>query len=331
MAILFTSTVELKNFVGVSMALELDTLKPHLKDAPAETEVIKILGTELYSLLLSAYDAEDLSPEQLLLLPKVQGVLAPLSVYNYLQEAAVRISDGGVSADRENSAFQWQQEKVEAHYLRMAYFRIDSLIKFMHQNKASFDGWEESSEYKATKEFFINSHQEFQKWVNIGESYRTLVAMRPSMRQAEEENLLPLLTEGLFGELKTAILEENITPAHQALLRFVVPATAFFTMSKALEDLNMEFTAEGAYISSLKANSSANIKERQKPQENELLRKAERFANRGKTWLDSLQQFLNVSASSSLYSSYYQSSNYNNSATGVTYQQDPNSKTFNAL
>lgn len=331
MAGLFNTIAEVQKYASVTAGLDISSLDPFLTDSLAEAEVIKILGFNLYDQLLTAYQGNALTLELQALLPKVQAPLAPLALYYFLQEGNVQITSAGAVADRDKSAFQWQQLKFEDAQLKTAYYRLDRLIAFLHTNKANYDGWDETSEFAATREFFINSPDVFQKWVNIGSSYRTLVSLRPPMREVEENKIRPALGDGLFEELKAAILNDGLSADQNALMRFIIPATAQLTIAQGIEEVNLEITPEGAYNHSLRAQSAANIKEKTPANAQQLAQAAERLATRGGNWLQQLTDYLNANASESRYPSYFNSALYTEPVSTSFRGQENGDKLYNAL
>jgi hypothetical protein len=224
MPTLIKTTNELKQFVTVSTGLEIATLNPFLTNSEAEREIIRVCGQAVYSDLMVAYNAtpQTLTPAQVALLPYVQKPLANLALYFYVQQSGVIISSSGITLaqDREKQAYQWQQIKLEQAIINTGYYALDTLISYLFAHEADFPEWKNTSEYYQNRNFFINTPQEFSKWVNIKANYRTLVALRPFMRQIEYSYLKNALGTELFNEIKAQIL--TIGAPEGDTLRFYV-------------------------------------------------------------------------------------------------------------
>lgn len=331
MKLLIKSEAELKSYTGVSVALSITSMQSHLRHSRAEQAVKGILGESLYENLLDAYDEASMTPAQEALLPYAQRPLAALAVYSYMQEGSIHIADGGITTNRDKAAFQWQQEKGERYYLQSAYDALDLLIEFLLKNRDDYD-WSGSDFDLLQQGALVPDTSTFQRYVNINQSYRTYRAVQAVLLNAEDQYLRPLLTDTLTDELKVAIKEGTTSADDKALLRYVQPALCYLTMADAIQDLNMELSGDGAYLHSLRATSNANIVERQKPGTNELDRAAERLRQRGQDWLEKTRTFLNANASSTKYSSYYNSSQYSDpAASSQSYTQDTDSNLYNAL
>lgn len=222
MPTLIKTNPELKAHVTVSTGLDIATINPFLSNSEAEREVIRVLGQQIYSDLLAAYTANTMTAPQAALLPYVQKPLANLALHNYVQQSGVIISSSGITlaTDREKQAYQWQQIKLEQSIINIAYYSLDTLIGYMFANLEDFPTWKDTSEYYTSRNFFINTAQEFQKWANIRSNYRTLVALRPFMRNVEHTYLKNVLGDALFAEIKRQILTTGAPEAGS--LRFYI-------------------------------------------------------------------------------------------------------------
>jgi len=331
MKVLIRTESELKEFTGVSMALSIESLSPHLAFSWAEDQLITILGQSLYENLLNAYaDGTLEEPAQAklkVLLPYVQKPLAALAVYSFMQEGGVMISDQGITADRDRSAFQWQQQKAESHYLESAYRSLDRLIVFLLANKADYNNWSDTLYHSSQANLLINSPALFNEHINIRSSYRTFVALLPHLRQVQERQILSLLGEAFLADILANLNDEK----YKDLLRYLRPALAFLSMAEAIEVLHIELTGDGALLYSLRTNVG-NMQEQHAPASSELARSALRYQERGRSWLQDLREHLNAQASAEKYPLYFNSANYEDpTEIGQSYQQDFNSNMYNGL
>lgn len=328
--LLISSEEELRDNTGVSMALTVDNLKPHLTFSRAEDEIIHVLGDTLYDDLVTAYDEDALSEDMEKLLPYVQKPLANLAVYYYMQEGGITISNEGVTTNRDKAAYQWQQEKGERFYLDTAYQALDRLIRFLLVNKADYPHWDGSAYHAAEQGALINSAEGFQQYVNIRKSYRTYRALLPVLLNCEDKYLRPLMGDTLIDALKAAVKADDLDADEKLLMKRLEPCLAFLTMAEAVEDLNMELTGDGAYLFSLKANTD-NIKQQETPAAAQLAQAALRYRGKGEAFLKDLHEYLNANATESKYASFFNSDKYTAPGTSSTYTQDENSNLWNGL
>lgn len=331
---LINTEEEMRAFTGASVALSIETLEPYLTASPAENEIIKILTPSVYEELATAYNDDTLNDngnEHLKkLLPYAQKPLANLAIFYYMQEGGLSIQDGAIVAARDKSPYQWQQRKAEQHYLNNAYFSLDALIQHMITNKDDFTGWENSDAYKQGTGHFISTAQEFQKYVNIGESHRTFIALLPVMRNVESGIVQSTLTVDLYDDLKQSLLDENTDADENKLLEFLRPAVAYKTMAEAIDELNIEITGQNVFQTSLKSITE-NIVAKKNPEREVLCEYKNMMEQRAGDWLIRLTNYLNENASESKYPLYFNSKNYQDPDTDTSYDQDEDSNVFNAL
>lgn len=320
----------LQRFSGVSASLSVESLQPYLEHSKADREVKRILTDALYATLEakvldnSIAVAENLKYKKLL--PYAQSVLVKFAVYDFIKEGHAQISDAGITvANADKKAEWWQQIELKKSYVEKIYFAIEDLLRYLISQKAEFTDWAESSSYGQSLAFIFNTAEDFQKYVNINESYRTLVALRPAMRSVENGALKKLLSATLFGELKTAIKSQSVSPQQKTLLEYIEPAVANLTVALAIQDLNLQLTGDGAFIHSID-----HYEKKDSPKADRLRESALRFSAEGLKWLDELKDFLNTNASANLYAGYFNSANYENPE-DIDRSPNPDRNSFNTM
>lgn len=330
MSALFKTVAEIKAYTGASMALSLESLSPHLSFSWAEDEVLKVLGQDLYDLLLEKYDADQLNDagnEALkALLPYVQKPLANLGIYSYMQEGGVSIEDEGVMGNREKAAFQWQQLKAESFYLEASYQGLDRLINFLLKNAGDYEEWTDTVYHSIQKDLLVNSPALFNQSVNIRGSYRTFVALLPNLQFVESKYVSPTLGASYLAALKVD-LESDDSKAVLALLR---PAICFLTMAETIMDNDLELTANGVYVHSLRSNTE-NIQQKEPAKVDKLQLAVARFKSRGEAALEEVRNFLNSNASASKYQEYYNTEYESEEDLTALRAQSTDGKVFNGL
>jgi len=321
---------ELKKFAGVSASLSLDSLQPYLEHSKADREVKRILTDTLYNeleaLVMAGTINEAGNAKFLKLLPYAQSVLVKYAVYDYIKEGHAKISDAGLTvANADKKAEWWQQIELKKSYVEKIYFAVEDLLRYLISQKAEFTTWAESSSYSQGLAFIFNTAEDFQRYVNISESYRTLVALRPAMQSVENGALKNLLSPTLFGELKTAIKNQTTTPAQKSLLEYVEPAVANMTVAMAIQDLNLQLSADGAFIHSID-----HFEKKDSPRAAQLRESALRYGAEGSKCLEELRQFLNATASATLYAGYFNSTNYE-SLEEIDRSPNPDRNSYNTM
>ena len=328
MQALINTNAELKQFVTVSSGMEIQALLPYLTNSEAEKQVKDVTGQTVYTELLSAYINNTLNERQQELLPYVQKPLANFAIWQHVNQGGVIVSNSGVTltTERDKQAFQWQQIKLEQSLLNQAYFALDALISYLNTNKDLFPTWAAQSNYAQSRDFFINTTHDFDKWVDIRGNYRTLVAMRPIMRNIEASIIKSTLSQDFYNHLKSQIKGSSATADEQLVINeFIQPAIASLTIAKAIKQLQFNITADGAFIHGIKAVSTSNIQEINAPDAEQRDTYATLYQKQGEQWLNDLTDYLNAKASEEMFATYYASSQYTSPDTAVDgYQVDIN-------
>ncbi len=334
MKTLLKTEAEVIQFSGASTSLSIKRLTPYLTHSRSEKEIRRILTDTLFDELVAMYDDATINDagnaHMLALLPYVQKPLLLLSIYDYLGEGHAQVNDAGVMvANRDKTAYAWQVEKLLTSYIEKAYFCLDELIKYLNKNKEDFEAWATSSAYSLSREFFINTPDEFQQFVNIRESYRMLVVLKPSMRQIESGRIKNTVGKVLFDDLKDGILKDDLTADELELMPMLLPAVAFLTMADSIENLNVELTADGGYVQSLAKNETTNI-ERKAADDVKLRSYYDKLKQKGDGWLTELADYLNTNASPTKFAGYFSSDNYEDPEVQAEIS-DTTLKTFNGM
>lgn len=321
--------------LAVSVGLELDVLDPYLSNSFAEKEVKKVLGKTTYQALLTAYGDDSMDALKTKLLPYTQKPLANLAVWDWSQVGQVSVGSLGFQAlgSKEKVAYRYQSESFQRGVLRHGYDALEDLITFLEENAADYPDWKTDSEYANITQFFINRAAEFQKYVNINNSRRLLVAMWPVMSFVEDTKLKPLLTDELYDELKEAIKADDADADQLALIKKITPAFAHLTISEAITELSLSLSDEGAFVQYTNSGSGDVTGAGQNAASDARMdRFASKHARNGENYLELLRKFLNENASADKYTAYFNSTNYTDPEEYSSgYDQQEGSNTFCAL
>jgi hypothetical protein len=197
--------------------------------------------------LEQAYANNSLNDHHKKLLDKIRYPLANYAYLQYIPFAQVAITASGIHIevnDQKKTAFEWQINQLRQSLADAADNGIEQLYLFLEENKTTYADWATSSERTVLKECFINTASEFNYFYNIGNSRRIFRSIRDIMIQ-EEERIKSVICQPLFNAIKAEILSGTISPAYKALLTYIKPAVAFYTIASALIRLDVKITPEG--------------------------------------------------------------------------------------
>ena len=329
---LITTQAELNANITTSATNDIDVLQPYISDC--EVKYIKpILGEVLFDELTNQYEAnpQTLTTENTKLLALVHKALANFTYYAYIPFANVTISDSGLSSNRENAPFKWQQDQIEESILDISHRAVDEILKYLETNKATYTSWANSDSFTILKEFFIQNAETYSKYVEIDKSPRTFLQLRSHMRYVEEFTLKPLLTETLYNTIKTEYKASNLSAANILLIPFLEPVLAHLSIARAVTMMNVRLKPSGAVEHSIKAVASGN-KQEQKASSDMLEAFQLESENTGSAYLNKLIKFLNENASD--YPGFENSDSYSTTTptlSGGKNEQSTTSGLFNLL
>lgn len=302
----------LKDHVPIDLDNDYKTILPDLVFAE-ENYIKKILGSVQYEALLANYEADSLGPEEAILLDKCQVALVNLAYGIYSVIGQVSITDSGIriqTNDNYKTAFQWQIDDIQNNYFfKKGDYYLDKVLEYLEQEKAVFIAWAASEAYTITRQFFVNSTEEFENYYGINGSRRTFMALQSIMRKVEAFRILPVLGKDLYATLKAEILADSVSADNQELMEIIKPAFVHFTVAKACRELSVEILPNGIIINeSYSAGNTA--KGKIKAPDNLIESKIQEAEKDGGTYLDQLRDKLNAEASDSKYADYFGSELY---------------------
>ncbi len=310
---LFKTIDELRKYVAISLASDFSVISPFIAYCELRY-IIPLIGKEQYDELNEAYNAEEpeLSDEQTALLEKLQAALANLSYLESYDELQLQISDNGIriiSDGTYKQAFQWQITNLKSSNIRRGFAYMDEVLAYLEANKDTFTLWADSDAYTQSKQFLINTTDDFNSYVNISASRKTFMALWPLMKKVELFFIVTRIGKDLYDEIKAEILEDNVSDDNKILLDYLKPAIAHFTVARAVIELPMEITSTGFFIDSIKAGSDSYL-ERTPGDVKLLSEKKSLLEQDAEGYMRQLITYLDANASEDKYAAYFDSTYY---------------------
>lgn len=328
----------IKQYVAVNIKNAYNTILPDLNYAD-DLYIKKVLGDEQYANLLAKYEADSIvaDSDDAKLLRACQAALINLAYGIYTVIGQVTISESGVRiqvSDEYKTAFEWQVESIRNNYFfRKGDFFLDELMAFLEEKKDVFTLWKNSSAYSITKQFFITTAGEFDSIYGINNSRRTFLAFGSIMKKVEEFNLMPVLGQAFYDEIKAELLTDDGASAENAeLLPMLKAAQAHLTIARACNEMSVEVLPNAVVVN--ESFSAGNVAHVKKTSPNNLLQLkitgAEADAG---VYLNRLKEKLNAEASESKYATYFGSDLYVDPEldNGSYLKQDTDSGIYNAF
>lgn len=241
-----TWSTDIKPYYNVTTALSHSKIEPYLEEA--EYRYVKdVLGPQY------ADDPTD-SKYDTALLDASRRVIALFAVADYMKQGNTQVSDSGVhfkSDDTTKTAFPWQISAGVLDLKERGWRAVERLLTLLWaDNGSTYTDWKGSDAEKKYREYLVNSTALLQEYFQIRDSYQTLHAMLPVIRQVSEERVKPMLEKeatGSYDALLATMLSGTITADQTARLVLAQRGIANLAVVRFLKKQPSQVTALGLY------------------------------------------------------------------------------------
>ena len=298
---------------SINVSNSIENWFPYIGEAQ-ETFIKPVLGGTLYQQLQETANPIVREPEQkpvdthlFDLLEMIRKPLALYALWLGADEFGVSISSQGIQVietPTHKTAPQYRVQNLKENWIRRANTSLDLVLKFLDEHKGDYPGFDPQD-----ADLFIRGTLEFNSEVDIRESRRVFVSLKPVIRSVEKKYIRPTLSAELFDELKEAWqLDEALTTAQLNLLDLIRPALAHLTIARALIEISIDVLDWGIFDTA--GNTFANVSSKQASNKDRIAIMAEANQRDGEAELKALQQFLDETASDDVYPAYFHSGRY---------------------
>lgn len=187
--------------------------------------------------------------------------------------------------------FQRQEENLRRTFRQQGWNKLDLALAYMEKNKTEFAEWVSSEEYTLTRNRFINSTKEFDEIYNINNNRLVFMRLRRSQVLSEDFDIIPLIGQDYFAELKYQILSDSLTEANNNFLKYLVKAVAYRTIFRGGIELLTELNEYGFYQKQIEKVES-NFKSETIARESIFNQLIEQARMNGQSYLKSCESFL---------------------------------------
>ena len=306
---------------SINVSNSIENWFPYIGEAQ-ETFIKPVLGDTLYQQLQETANPIVREPEQkpvdthlFDLLEMIRKPLALYALWLGADEFGVSISSQGIQVietPTHKTAPQYRVQNLKENWIRRANTSLDLVLKFLDEHKEDYPGYEPQD-----ADLFIRGTLEFNSEVDIRESRRVFVSLKPVIRSVEKKYIRPTLSAELFDELKNAWKsDDELTTAQLVLLDLIRPALAHLTMARALLEISIDILDWGIFDTA--GNTFANVSSKQASNKDRISIMAEANQRDGESELKALQQYLDEIASEDIYTAYFHSTRYAGKAIAET-------------
>ena len=293
---------------GITVGVKIESIAPSI--AYIEKHFIKKeLGKEQYDALVAAYEST-MSAEQTALWEEVAAALCPLAAWHYAGANAAELSDAGQrerNAEDGNGARLWVSNLQRDTWYEQGMTAIDSLLAFLDENKDDYPDWVSGSGYAGLKSNILQTTEQLNTYVFINESRRFFKMLKPSIRQVEFLNIQPAISKAFYDRLIAGLKADDLTDEEQEAIDKLIPAVAHLAFSEC--KFPVELGTDGVFQISSSAGDNGS-KTKTLPDDSILADVKRKHFYTGKQYLNEAVDYLNKTASNSVFAEYFGSTVY---------------------
>jgi hypothetical protein len=282
--------------------------QPYVDEAE-ETFIKPLLGSTFYEEVKGKVTTMGVDTGYADLVELIWKASALYSLYLGIDEVAVSISSQGVQViqnDTHKPAPQYLVLNLKEKWISRAHRYVDLFLKYLEENRNSFPGYT-----SLENDLFIRNAAEFQQFVDIRESRRTYLALKPVIKSIERKYIRPTLSPEYYNELKAEIdssSSSGLSDDSQAVMDLIQPALAHLTMARALQEISLDILDWGVFETA--ANTFDNVQGKQAANKDRIAMMIEANQRDGEAELKELQEYLDTNAADDRYETYFESDRY---------------------
>lgn len=248
MARLINSIVDLKKHIVLSATFDWEKVIPFSKRAERDF-IQELIGQDQYDALV----VHSLDEESGLPMDQVKFIfseaIANQAMLMALPTINVLITNSGTktSENKEASNADWKDKRDLNRSLYKVYNKaLDSAFQIMEENVSVFPEWASSKYYTVFKDYIVSQTSIFNLHFTISNSRPTFMAVKPYMKEVEDQYLKSMLGTCTLDFLKTKSTNQIVNNALSEAQKAVVA----LTVAKVAETGMFSFTEKSFSIAS---------------------------------------------------------------------------------
>lgn len=210
--------------------------------------LVHFIGQAVYDKIATFYESSQTAEGFEVLKPILKCAQLYILLIAYLEYASNGDLNHGnngrkaIFAANEKTPWDWQIKADNGALERRAYKALDLLIDLL--TTAAYTEWITSEPYKAAKALFIPTTNSFQKIYPINHSGQLFYRLVPFMADIEQENILAILGEVKYLELKSGTPATIPEIDFKLLTSYCQKITAYLVIDRAWSILPEEMLGE---------------------------------------------------------------------------------------
>jgi hypothetical protein len=238
--------------------------------------------------------------------------LVHYAYYLYADDGDMNISDKGFTrfeTSDEKTPYATQMRRFKRARLRDAWQGMHDMLMLLNGNMSEFQDWAGSEEYAELKKSFIWNVEQFRKYRKI-EGMRTLDAIRPSLRNIQEDLIQANIGHDLYEQLLDECFEDEYSEDNLKILPYIYKSMAHLSIANCIDENIIEFNENGASLISFEG-AQTGAGDKQNPADFSSLQFIKDEAlKKGHAAMKQLRDYLNANASADKYTAYFESDLY---------------------
>jgi hypothetical protein len=228
---LINGIADLKNHIIVSATFDFEKVLPFAKRVERKI-ILDLIGQEQYDLIVAhSFDSEITTPinqvKELL-----EEAVANYSLFLAMPTINILITNSGTktSTTTNSENADWKDKRDLNRSLLKTYNEaLDDAFQIMEENVADFPEWQSSKYYTVFKDLIVQHTAQFNDHFSIQKNRQTFFALKPYMREIEDQYLKAMLGDVTLALIKSKSVVPIINEAQEVARKAVVA----FTVAKA--------------------------------------------------------------------------------------------------
>jgi hypothetical protein len=304
---LITDISQVRSASTINISNVLTNYEPYIDEA--EQRFIKpYIGEAFYDLLeevVNGSGSGDNSQYDIILM-RIRIPLALYALWIGTDELALSVGAQGIQTiqtDSHRPAMQYQIMNLKESWIARANLNMDLLLKYLEDHRSDFPEY-----IPVDNDLFIHNAKEFQKVIDIRESRRVFISLKPVIASIEKKYIRPTLGSDYFDELKGILNgsgSSDISNDDQTILDLIRPALAHLTLERALQEISIDVLDWGVFETA--SNTFDKVQGKANANRERIGVMVDACQRDGEAELKELQEYLDTNASASKYTTYYNS------------------------
>jgi hypothetical protein len=237
---------------------------------------------------------------------KIRVPIALYALWIGSDEMSVLVSSAGIQVSQtetHKTAPQFMIQNVKESWLARANVAMDIVLKYLDDNKVQFPEYESPN-----FDTFIPNAKDFQKAIDIRESRRVFISIKPIIVSIENKFILPTLGLPYYNELKAKMNGSgsgDLSEDDKKVIELIRAPLAHLTMARALQEIKIDVLDWGVFETS--ANTFDKVQGKAFANRDRVSVMQQANESDGLAELKGLQEYLDSNASETKYATYFHS------------------------